>query len=66
MGRREHIQSEIENIRKNISSRLEMFDAGNLRGSSDIKIINQMINDFEERFVNKMYFLKFGLFVLQH
>ena len=59
MGRREQIQSEIENIRKNISSRLELFDAGKLRGPSDIKIINQLINDFEERLVNKICFLKY-------
>ena len=59
MGKREQIQSEIENIRKNISSSLEVFHAGNLRGPSDIKIINQMINDFEERLVNKICFLKY-------
>jgi hypothetical protein len=58
MGKREEIQSEIENIRKNISSRLEVFDAGNLRGSSDRKIINLMINDFEERFVTKKWLSK--------
>ena len=52
MGRRESLQYDIENIRQNISSRLEHIDDGNHRGASEVEIIKEMINDFEERFVS--------------
>ena len=46
---RENLISEIENLRKNISTRLEMLDSGKLREPKEIEFTQQLI----EKFTNK-------------
>ena len=49
MAKREQLITEIENLRKHISARLEMIDGGKLQGTREFELTEQMIDNFTER-----------------
>ena len=49
MAKREQIRSEIENLRQNITSRLEIVENEDLQGSNNIELTMKLIEQFEKR-----------------
>ena len=49
MAQRDNLIYEIANLRKNISSRLEKIDAGELTDVKEIMLTSHMIDDFTEK-----------------
>ena len=49
MEMRDQLISEIEDLRKDISSRLELVDAGKLRQPNELSRTENMIDDFTEK-----------------
>ena len=50
MARRDQLTSEIKGLRKDISSRLEMVDAGKLRQPNELSRTENMIDDFTQKY----------------